>query len=297
MPLGRWPRAAGGGRSPTWLGSVDPCMRSARATARACPDPRDSWQHRGTQRTTGMPTVTFRGLGASRPARDRCLDVDDGRVVRESASRTATPVIPMELAAVYDAENGRDLSRRDHVVVRKSHHAGGGAPHRRAGVHPADGGRWVRTVATHVGPLLRAGADKVAANTAAIACPDLLADMARQFGSGASCCPSTRAQFRWDQPRHRRVGRITTHGGRRGTGMDAVQWAARGADLGVGRSCSTRWTPTAPKPVRPGFAACGPCRGHGAGNRQRAPVLWSTSRQRLPAWGRCSGSQRLSLQG
>lgn len=40
---------------------------------------------------------------------------------------------------------------------------------------------------------------------------------------------------------------VTTHGGKRGTGIDAVEWAERGAELGVGRSCSTRWTPTAPK--------------------------------------------------
>jgi len=85
-----------------------------------------------------------------------------------------------------------------------------------------------------VDTLLRAGADKVSVNTAAIARPDLLAEMARQFGSqcivlsvdartvpeGAAPTPSG-----WE---------VTTHGGRQGTGIDAVQWAARGAELGVG---------------------------------------------------------------
>ena len=78
------------------------------------------------------------------------------------------------------------------------------------------------------------GADKVSVNTAAIARPDLLAEMATQFGSqcivlsvdartvpaGSAPTPSG-----WE---------VTTHGGRRGTGIDAVEWAARGAELGVG---------------------------------------------------------------
>jgi cyclase len=82
--------------------------------------------------------------------------------------------------------------------------------------------------------LLRAGADKVSVNTAAIARPELLAELARQFGSqcivlsvdartvpsGAAPTPSG-----WE---------VTTHGGRRGTGIDAIEWAVRGAELGVG---------------------------------------------------------------
>lgn len=40
---------------------------------------------------------------------------------------------------------------------------------------------------------------------------------------------------------------VTTHGGRRGTGIDAVEWAHRAAELGAGRSSSTPWTPTAPR--------------------------------------------------
>jgi cyclase len=98
---------------------------------------------------------------------------------------------------------------------------------------PLTVGGGVRTVAD-VDVLLRAGADKVSINTAAIARPELLAEMAAQFGSqcivlsvdartvpdGSAPTPSG-----WE---------VTTHGGRRGTGIDAVQWAARGAELGVG---------------------------------------------------------------
>jgi cyclase len=78
--------------------------------------------------------------------------------------------------------------------------------------------------------LLRAGADKVSLNTAAIARPALVAEAADRFGSqcvvlsvDARRAPGTPSGFE-----------VTTHGGRRGTGIDAVEWAARGAGLGAG---------------------------------------------------------------
>jgi cyclase len=78
--------------------------------------------------------------------------------------------------------------------------------------------------------LLRAGADKVSLNTAAVARPDLLTEVADQFGSQ---CVVVSVDAR------RVAGRsgefeVTTHGGRRGTGLDAVAWAARAAELGAG---------------------------------------------------------------
>lgn len=165
-----------------------------------------------------------------------CLDVDDGRVVKgvnfENLRDAGDPV---ELAAVYDAEGADELTFLD-VTASSSGRATMLEVVRRTAEQvfiPLTVGGGVRTVAD-VDSLLRAGADKVAVNTAAIACPDLLADMARQFGSqcivlsvdartvpvGSAPTPSG-----WE---------VTTHGGRRGTGMDAVQWAARGADLVVG---------------------------------------------------------------
>jgi imidazole glycerol-phosphate synthase subunit HisF len=75
--------------------------------------------------------------------------------------------------------------------------------------------------------LLRAGADKVSLNTAAVARPELLAEAAHRFGS--QCVVLSVAA--------RRAGpgfEVTTHGGRRGTGIDAVAWAARAVELGVG---------------------------------------------------------------
>ncbi|OSC41274.1 imidazole glycerol phosphate synthase subunit HisF [Mycobacterium decipiens] len=165
-----------------------------------------------------------------------CLDVDDGRVVKgvnfENLRDAGDPV---ELAAIYDAEGADELTFLD-VTASSSGRATMLDVVRRTAEQvfiPLTVGGGVRTV-TDVDVLLRAGADKVAVNTAAIARPDLLADMARKFGSqcivlsvdartvpvGATPTPSG-----WE---------VTTHGGRRGTGIDAVEWAARGADLGVG---------------------------------------------------------------
>src|ERR1700751_2399774 len=164
-----------------------------------------------------------------------CLDVDDGRVVKgvnfENLRDAGDPV---ELAAVYDAEGADELTFLD--VTSSSGRATMLEVVRRTAEQvfiPLTVGGGVRTV-SDVDMLLRAGADKVSVNTAAIARPDLLAEMATQFGSqcivlsvDARTVPagSTPTPSGWE---------VTTHGGRRGTGIDAVEWAARGADLGVG---------------------------------------------------------------
>jgi cyclase len=87
----------------------------------------------------------------------------------------------------------------------------------------------VRSVAD-VDALLRAGADKVSLNTAAIARPELLNEASMRFGSqcivlsvDARRAPGTGSSFE-----------VTTHGGRVGTGIDAVAWARQAAELGAG---------------------------------------------------------------
>jgi cyclase len=91
---------------------------------------------------------------------------------------------------------------------------------------PLTVGGGVRTVAD-VDVLLRAGADKIGVNTAAIERPELIADIAERFG---------RQVLVLSLDVRRQDGRfeVTTHGGRRGTGMDAIEWARRGAELGAG---------------------------------------------------------------
>jgi cyclase len=81
--------------------------------------------------------------------------------------------------------------------------------------------------------LLRAGADKVGINTAAIARPELIAEVAERFGAqvlvlsvdARRCTGDTVTASGYE---------VTTHGGRRGTGIDAVEWAHRAAELGAG---------------------------------------------------------------
>jgi cyclase len=92
--------------------------------------------------------------------------------------------------------------------------------------------------------LLRAGADKVSLNTAAIARPELLAEAAQRFGSQCVVLsvdarrytpPAAGPSTNGSEPAPPPSGfEVTTHGGRRGTGIDAVDWARRGAELGAG---------------------------------------------------------------
>jgi cyclase len=81
--------------------------------------------------------------------------------------------------------------------------------------------------------LLRAGADKVGVNTAAIARPELIAEIAERFGSQVLTL-SVDARRVTGGTRTDSGYEVTTHGGRRGTGIDAVAWAARAAELGAG---------------------------------------------------------------
>jgi len=101
---------------------------------------------------------------------------------------------------------------------------------------PLTVGGGVRSVGD-VDALLRAGADKVSLNTAAVGRPELLAEVAGRFG--AQCVVVSVDARRVPSGSAPDGGpasgfEVTTHGGRRGTGMDAVAWAHRAADLGAG---------------------------------------------------------------
>lgn len=165
-----------------------------------------------------------------------CLDVDAGRVVKGVQFQNLRDAgDPVELAAAYDAQGADELTFLDvtassgdretmiDVVTRTAEQI----------FIPLTVGGGVRTI-DDVDRLLRAGADKVSVNTAAIARPEVLHEMSQRFGSqcivlsvdartvpdGDAATPSG-----WE---------VTTHGGKRGTGIDAVEWAMRGAELGVG---------------------------------------------------------------
>ena len=107
---------------------------------------------------------------------------------------------------------------------------------------PLTVGGGVRSV-DDVDRLLRAGADKVGVNTAAVARAELIGEIADRFGAQVLVLSVDARRASGTRPSGFEV---TTHGGRRGTGIDAVEWAARAGRSGPARSCSTRWTPTAP---------------------------------------------------
>ncbi|GAA2117522.1 imidazole glycerol phosphate synthase subunit HisF [Nocardioides bigeumensis] len=161
-----------------------------------------------------------------------CLDVAAGRVVkgvRFQGLRDAGD--PVELAAKYDADGADELTFLDisasyegrattlEVVSRTAEEV----------FIPLTVGGGVSSV-DDVDSLLRAGADKVAVNTSAIQRPELIAEIADRFGNqvlvlsvDARRAAGTDSGFE-----------VTTHGGRTSAGLDALAWAARGAELGAG---------------------------------------------------------------
>jgi cyclase len=161
-----------------------------------------------------------------------CLDVDDGRVVKGINFRELRDAgDPVELAKVYDAEGADELTFLDISASHEERATTLEMVSRTAEqvFIPLTVGGGVGSV-EDVDRLLRAGADKVAVNTAAIRRPELIADIADRFGNqvlvlsvDARRAEGTDSGFE-----------VTTHGGRRSAGLDAVQWARRATDLGAG---------------------------------------------------------------
>ena len=159
-----------------------------------------------------------------------CLDVADGRVVK--GTRFVDLVDegdPAELAERYAAEGADELVFLDigaaperrgtllDIVERTA---------RRASI-PLTVGGGVRSV-SEMRDVLRAGADKVSLNTAAVADPDLVRDCAARFGRQAvvvAIDARMTASGAWE---------VVVKGGREATGLDAVAWAMRAVDLGAG---------------------------------------------------------------
>jgi cyclase len=161
-----------------------------------------------------------------------CLDVDAGRVVKGVNFRELRDAgDPVEMAHLYDAEGADELVFLDITASSGSRETTYDVVRRTAEqvFIPLTVGGGVRSP-QDVDRLLRAGADKVGVNTAAIARPELLSEISRRFGNqvlvlsvDARRAPGTPSGFE-----------VTTHGGRQGTGIDAVEWAQRGEELGIG---------------------------------------------------------------
>jgi imidazole glycerol-phosphate synthase subunit HisF len=160
-----------------------------------------------------------------------CLDVEGGRVVKGVNFRELRDAgDPVELAACYDAEGADELTFLDITASSGGRDTMYDVVRRTAEqvFIPLTVGGGVRSTAD-VDRLLRAGADKVSLNTAAIARPDLLAEAAHRFGSQCVVL-SVDARRAAGPPSGFEV---TTHGGRVGTGIDATGWARRGTELGA----------------------------------------------------------------
>jgi cyclase len=158
-----------------------------------------------------------------------CLDVANGRVVKGvNFVDLKDAGDPVEQARAYDAAGADELCFLD---ITASHEARGtilDVVRRTAEVcfMPLTVGGGVRSV-EDARALLLAGADKVAINSAAVARPELVGELADRFGSQCvvASVDARRSGERWE---------VFTHGGRRATGIDAVEHALRLAELGAG---------------------------------------------------------------
>jgi cyclase len=156
--------------------------------------------------------------------------VDNGRVVKGVNFQNLRDAgDPVEMAKVYDAEGADELTFLDITASSGNRETTYDVVRRTAEqvFIPLTVGGGVRT-ADDVDKLLRAGADKVGVNTAAIARPELIREIAERFGRQVLVLSV--------DARRTEAGtfEVTTHGGRRSAGIDAVEWAHRAAELGAG---------------------------------------------------------------
>jgi cyclase len=163
-----------------------------------------------------------------------CLDVDNGRVVKGVQFvdiRDAGD--PIEVAKRYDQQGADEITFLD--ITATHHNRGTMVDVVRAVASqvfiPLTVGGGIRKV-EDIRQMLNAGADKVGINSAAVSNPDFVREAAEKFGSqcivvaiDAKCVSEQGEPKRWE---------IFTHGGRKPTGIDAVEWAKKMVDLGAG---------------------------------------------------------------
>jgi cyclase len=164
-----------------------------------------------------------------------CLDVDGGRVVKGvNFAELRDAGDPLELARAYDAAGADELTFLDVTASSGDRQTTYDLVRRTAEqvFIPLTVGGGVRSV-EDVDRLLRAGADKVGVNTAAIARPELISEIAGRFGSQVLVLSADVRRCRGEAATDSGF-EVTTHGGRTSTGIDAVAWAVRAAELGAG---------------------------------------------------------------
>jgi cyclase len=161
-----------------------------------------------------------------------CLDVDAGRVTKGIRFLDNIDVgDPVELARAYDAEGADELVFYDITAssdARMTTYDVVSGTAEQVFI-PLTVGGGVRSV-DDVDRLLRAGSDKVSLNTAAVERPDVLAEGAQRFGSQCIVLSVDARRAAWAPSGFE----VTTHGGRRSTDLDLVDWVERGQELGAG---------------------------------------------------------------
>jgi imidazole glycerol-phosphate synthase subunit HisF len=160
-----------------------------------------------------------------------CLDVTDGRVVKGVnfvGLRDAGD--PVELAARYDAQGADELVFLDITASSDKRNTMIDVVSRVAEevFIPFTVGGGIRTV-DHARAMLRAGADKVSVNTAAVENPQVISDIAAEFGAQCAVCA---IDAKWDKDTSSWV--VYLHGGRTRTDVNAIKWAERAVSLGAG---------------------------------------------------------------
>lgn len=160
-----------------------------------------------------------------------CLDVTGGRIVKGvNFVDLVDAGDPVEIAREYDAQGADELVFLDITASSDARETMVDVVRRTAEqvFIPLTVGGGIRT-AEDIRRMLLAGADKTSVNTAAIQRPDLIREGAERFGSQcvvlAIDARRVPGENRWE---------VFTHGGRRNTGIDAVEWAVRGVELGAG---------------------------------------------------------------
>ena len=161
-----------------------------------------------------------------------CLDVHDGRVVKGVNFRDLKDAgDPVELAARYGAEGADELTFLDISASAQGRETTREMVTRCAETVfiPLTVGGGVRSV-TDVDALLRCGADKAGINTGALADPGVIDKIAARFGNQVLVLSLDARRADWAPSGFE----VTTHGGRRPAGRDAIEWAKEAVDRGVG---------------------------------------------------------------
>jgi imidazole glycerol-phosphate synthase subunit HisF len=165
-----------------------------------------------------------------------CLDVDGGRVVKGvNFVDLRDAGDPVELAAAYDAAGADELTFLDVSASAEGRGTMLEVVRRTAETVfiPLTVGGGVRQV-SDVDTLLRAGADKVAVNTSAVDRPELLSEIAERFGNQVLVLSLDVRRTSTPQEYAPSGVEVTTHGGRKPAGLDAIEWARRAEKLGAG---------------------------------------------------------------